>query len=105
MSIGEAIERVAARLAARRETSENYARKLEARLAGLYKTKIVETRETWAVRVHYPGDRTVWVTIRCVMYDDEPRWEWSRWLRPIADGDDLETVVTYLRQLFAGEIT
>ena len=55
--------------------------------------------------MHYPGDRTVWVTIRCVMYDDEPRWEWSRWLRPIADGDDLETVVIYLRQLFAGEIT
>ncbi|GAA5022468.1 hypothetical protein [Actinopolymorpha pittospori] len=105
MTINDALGAVEARLAARRETSEQYARKLEARLAGLYKTKLYEHRDTWAVRVLYPEDRTTWLTIRCVMYDDKPRWEWSRWLRPIAAGDDFEGVVVYLRRLFAGELT
>ena len=105
MSITDALEAVEARLAARRDTSETYARKLQERLNPLYETKLYELGETWAVQVRYPHDRTTWLTIRCVMYDDTPRWEWSRWLRSIADGDDLDAVVVYLRRLFAGELT
>ena len=105
MTINDALGAVEARLAARRQTSEAYARKLQERLKPLYETKLYELGETWAVQVRYPEDRTTWLTIRCVMYDDKPHWEWSRWLRSIADGDDLEGVVVYLRQLFAGDYT
>lgn len=106
MSIAEAIERVEARIARRRETSEQYARKLHERLEGVYETKLFEHGDTWAVRVLYPNDQTgtIWLTIRCVMYDDAPKWEWSRHLRAIADGDDIELVVSYLRELFAEPI-
>lgn len=104
MSISEAIERVEARLEQRRATSEQYARKLQDRLAGVYKTKLYEHGDTWAVRVLYPNDQTgtIWLTIQCVMYDDQPHWEWSRHLGAIADGDDFEGVVAYLKRLFTG---
>ncbi|GAA5021214.1 hypothetical protein [Actinopolymorpha pittospori] len=105
MSLNDALGAVEARLAARRDTSEQYARKLQERLDGLYETKLYELGETWAVQVRYPEDRTTWLTIRCVMYDDRPKWEWSRWLRSIADGDDFEAVVAYLGRLFAGDFT
>jgi hypothetical protein len=105
VTINDALGAVEARLAARRDTSETYARKLKDRLDGLYETKVYELGDTWAVQVRYPQDRTTWLTIRCVMYDDKPHWEWSRWLRSIADGDDLEAVVVYLRRLFAGQLT
>ncbi|GAA5021792.1 hypothetical protein [Actinopolymorpha pittospori] len=97
MTWEDALAKVEERQAERRNTSETYAVKLHGILAEHYRVEVLEARRGWAVRVDDPHDASLSITLRCVVGERRAYWEWIALLPPVADADDFDSVLTFVR--------
>lgn len=100
MTWAHAQAKVEERRSARRAAAEQSATKLQELLhSEHYRAEIVEDMSGWGVRLLDPRDERLGITLRYVAHDGDAQWTWISPLPPVADADDFDRVLCFVRNL------